>query len=111
MVAAARGYTAIIVMPDSMSVERRQLMLAYGAKLVLTPGKLGMKGAVDKANELAAETPNAIVVGQFVNPANPAHPPRHDWPGNLGGHGRSGGCARCGHRHGRHADRHRQLPA
>ena len=72
MVAAARGYTAIIVMPDSMSVERRQLMLAYGAKLVLTPGKLGMKGAVDKANELAAETPNAIVVGQFVNPANPA---------------------------------------
>lgn len=60
------------VMPDSMSVERRQLMLAYGAKLVLTPGKLGMKGAVDKANELAAETPNAIVVGQFVNPANPA---------------------------------------
>ena len=71
MVAAARGYTAIIVMPDSMSVERRQLMLAYGAKLVLTPGKLGMKGAVDKANELAAETPNAIVVGQFVNPANP----------------------------------------
>ena len=72
MVAAARGYTAIIVMPDTMSVERRQLMLAYGAKLVLTPGKLGMKGAVDKANELAAETPNAIVVGQFVNPANPA---------------------------------------
>ena len=72
MVAAARGYTAIIVMPDSMSVERRQLMLAYGAKLVLTPGKLGMKGAVDKANVLAAETPNAIVVGQFVNPANPA---------------------------------------
>ncbi len=111
MVAAARGYTAIIVMPDSMSVERRQLMLAYGAKLVLTPGKLGMKGAVDKANELAAETPNAIVVGQFVNPANPCHPPRHDWPGNLGGHGRSGGCARRGHRHGRHADRHRQLPA
>ena len=79
MVAAARGYTAIIVMPDSMSVERRQLMplmsignLLAGFLIAMLPGKLGMKGAVDKANELAAETPNAIVVGQFVNPANPA---------------------------------------
>ncbi len=72
MVAASRGYTAVIVMPDSMSVERRLLMKAYGAQLVLTPGKLGMKGAVDKANEIAAETPNSIVAGQFINPANPA---------------------------------------
>lgn len=72
MVAASRGYTAIIVMPDSMSVERQRLMKAYGAQLVLTPGRLGMQGAVAYAEELAAKTPNAIVAGQFVNPANPA---------------------------------------
>lgn len=71
MVAASRGYHAVIVMPDSMSVERQQLMRAYGAEVVLTPGALGMQGAVDRANELAAATPNAIVAGQFVNPANP----------------------------------------
>ncbi len=71
MVAASRGYHAVIVMPDSMSVERQQLMQAYGAEVVLTPGALGMQGAVDRANELAAASPNAIVAGQFVNPANP----------------------------------------
>ncbi len=70
-VAAARGYRIIIVMPDTMSIERRQLMKAYGAELVLTDGKLGMKGAIAKADELAAEIPNAFVAGQFVNPANP----------------------------------------
>ncbi len=71
-VAAARGYRAIIVMPDTMSMERRMLMTAYGAELVLTDGKLGMAGAIAKADELAAEIPGAIVAGQFVNPANPA---------------------------------------
>ena len=71
-VAAAWGYRAIIVMPDSMSMERRMLMTAYGAELVLTDGKLGMAAAIAKADELAAEIPNAIVAGQFVNPANPA---------------------------------------
>ena len=71
-VAAARGYRTIIVMPDSMSVERRRLMAAYGAELVLTPGKLGMKGAIDKAAELNKEIPGSFVPGQFVNPANPA---------------------------------------
>lgn len=71
MVAASRGYHAIIVMPDSMSIERQQLMLAYGAEVVLTPGALGMQGAVDCANELAETLPNAIVAGQFDNPANP----------------------------------------
>ena len=71
VVAAARGYRAIIVMPDSMSMERRMLMKAYGAELVLTPGSLGMKGAIDKANELAAEIPGSFIPGQFDNPANP----------------------------------------
>lgn len=71
-VGAARGYRVIIVMPDSMSRERRILMKAYGAELVLTPGALGMQGAIDKADELAKEIPNSFIPGQFVNPANPA---------------------------------------
>ena len=70
-VAAARGYRIIIVMPDSMSVERRQLMKAYGAELVLTPGAQGMKGAIAKADELAREIPHSFIPGQFVNQANP----------------------------------------
>ena len=69
-VAAARGYRIIIVMPETMSVERRQMMLAYGAELVLTEGAKGMKGAIAKAEELAAEIPHAFIPGQFVNPAN-----------------------------------------
>lgn len=70
-VAAARGYRLIIVMPDTMSVERRQLMKAYGAELVLSDGSKGMKGAIDKANELAASIENSFIPGQFTNPANP----------------------------------------
>ena len=71
-VAAARGYRIIIVMPETMSVERRQLMKAYGAELVLTEGAKGMKGAIAKADELAREIPDSFIPGQFVNPANPA---------------------------------------
>jgi len=70
MVAAVRGYKAVIVMPDSMSVERQKLMLAYGAELVLTPGSLGMSGAIAKVEELAKEIPNSFIAGQFENPAN-----------------------------------------
>ena len=70
-VAAARGYKVIIVMPETMAIERRKLMKAYGAELVLTEGSLGMKGAIAKAEELSKEIPNSFVAGQFVNPANP----------------------------------------
>ncbi|MBQ9419780.1 MAG: cysteine synthase A, partial [Synergistaceae bacterium] len=70
-VAAARGYKIIIVMPETMSIERRKLMKAYGAELVLTEGSKGMRGAIDKASQLAAEIPNSFIAGKFVNPSNP----------------------------------------
>ncbi|MBQ3403662.1 MAG: cysteine synthase A [Synergistaceae bacterium] len=70
-VAASRGYRVIIVMPETMSIERRKLMKAYGAELVLTEGSKGMKGAIERASELAAETPDSFIAGQFVNPSNP----------------------------------------
>ena len=79
-VAAARGYRIILTMPETMSVERRQLIKAYGAEIVLTEGAKGMKGAIAKANELAAEIPNSFIPGQFVNPANPTAHREHTGP-------------------------------
>ena len=79
-VAAARGYRIIITMPETMSVERRQLIKAYGAEIVLTEGAKGMKGAIAKANELAAQIPNSFIPGQFVNPANPTAHREHTGP-------------------------------
>ena len=79
-VAAARGYRAVFTMPETMSVERRQLLKAYGAEIVLTPGAEGMKGAIAKAEALAKDTPNAFIPGQFVNPANPKAHFEHTGP-------------------------------
>ena len=97
-VAAARGYRIIIVMPETMSVERRQLMKAYGAELVLTEGAKGMKGAIAKADELAKEIPNSFVPGQFVNPSNPK------------AHRRQSRLLRCRRRHRRHSHRRWAVP-
>lgn len=72
LVAASRSYKALIVMPETMSIERKQLLAAYGAEVVLTPAHLGMRGSIDRANELASQIPGAVVIGQFDNPANPA---------------------------------------
>lgn len=99
-VAAARGYRLIIVMPETMSVERRQLMKAYGAELVLTEGAKGMKGAIEKAQELAQEIPNSFIPGQFVNPSNPKAASERYRSGDLRGYRWNGRyfCGRCGNR-------------
>ena len=104
-VAAARGYCIIITMPETMSVERRQLMKAYGAELVLTEGAKGMKGAIAKAEELAKEIPGSFLPGQFVNPANPAAHHSTTGPEIWTGHRGEGGHLRGGRGHWRHYHR------
>ena len=107
-VAAARGYRIIIVMPETMSVERRQIMKAYGAELVLSDGARGMKGAIEKAEELAKELPNSFIPGQFVNPANPqAH--RDTTAGDLRRYRCEGRYLCGGSRNRRYPDRSRRI--
>ena len=101
-VAAARGYRLILTMPETMSMERRNLLKAYGAELVLTEGARGMKGAIAKADELAAEIEGSFIPGQFTNPANPDIHRRTTGPRNLAGYRRQGGYLRRGRRHRRH---------
>ena len=107
-VAAARGYRLILTMPDTMSMERRQLLAIFGAELVLTPGAEGMKGAIRKAEELAASTPGALIPQQFNNPANPEIHRQNDGGRDLGRYGGEGGFHRGRRRDGRHSDRRRR---
>ncbi len=105
-VCAARGYRLIITMPETMTVERRQLLEALGAEIVLTPGAEGMTGAIRRAEALAAETPKSFMPQQFKNPANPQSASRDDGGGNLERHWWESRCDRCGCGNRRHDHRH-----
>ncbi len=102
MVCAARGYKLVLTMPETMSKERRMLLRAYGAELILTPGPDGMGGAIRKAEELAASDSRYFIPQQFKNPANPGDSSQDHGRRNLARHGRQGRLSGVGHRHGRH---------
>ena len=106
-IAASRGYRAIFVMPETMSIERRKLLKGYGAEIVLTEGAKGMKGAIAKAKELEQEIENAVILGQFVNTANPRAHEKNNRAGDLGRYTRTGGsvCSRCRYRRNDHRNR------
>ena len=108
-IAAARGYRTIFTMPETMSIERRKLLQGYGAEIVLTEGKKGMKGAIEKAAELKQKIEGAVVPGQFVNPANPDAHYRTTGPGNLGRHRRKCRCICSGSRNRRNNHRDGQI--
>ena len=108
LVAAVKGYRLILTMPETMSVERRNLVKAYGATVKLTSGKDGMKGAIKAAEELRSSIPGSVILQQFENQANPALP--HDRAGDMAGYRRQGGCLRSRRGDRRHRQRHRTLP-
>ena len=110
MIGAARGYKVILTMPETMSTERRVMLRAYGAEIVLTPGSEGMAGAVAKAKQLIAETENAVVGQSVRQPGQPGDPREDDRRGGLGRHRREGRRLRGGHRHRRHHHRRRASP-